>query len=305
MKGLNLHRTIATFLCFLLLLGPVSSSAEEIVGGESASTSAAEITTSPAIPADPAPSAEVVPDADSPQETAPSQTTIESSLLETTVNPQVDPGTPAVPDAVLPDNTDPVAPIDQTPVEAVEVPAPDVAPDVSIPVPVVDPSINIQPIVADEVPDITPMDVVELKPKKEYTFELQGRAIPTNAKTDWTKSQTEKEKITPTKQVTSSVSLDLAPDQETLEVSGLCKDPYYVVLLYKSAEDYDKSPSSYIFNKAFDCVGGNYTYAISDLPKDLASGTYYLLIGGQGNKGGWKPISSLSPIIITNQKDAE
>ncbi|MDB5266446.1 MAG: hypothetical protein JWN89_261 [Parcubacteria group bacterium] len=219
------------------------------------------------------------------------QVTIDSSLLETTVNPQADTLTPQVPDAPPTDDAT-TTPIDIPPdADPVSMPAPVIAPDIAL-------------VIEVDVLEVTPMDVVELQPKKEYTFALQGNTIPAKATTDWTKSQTEKEKSRPVKQVSNAVALDVQSNG-VLEVSGACTDPYYVVLLYKSADDYDKSPASYIFNKAFDCVGGRYSYAISDLPKDLASGTYYLLVGGQGAKGGWKPISSLAPIAITNQKDAQ
>lgn len=83
-----------------------------------------------------------------------------------------------------------------------------------------------------------------------------------------------------------------------ISVSGVCNNTYYVILLYKNQNDYTDNPGSYIINKAYDCVSHAYSYAISDLPNNLANGTYYLLVAEMGDSGGWTPITGLTPVDI-------
>jgi hypothetical protein len=159
-------------------------------------------------------------------------------------------------------------------------PVEDVAPD---------PSVETLDVPVDEVAEI-PEEVLE--PTKEYTFDLVGDGIPTNESPEWQIGVASTDRITEIPEVDVST-------EHVLEVSGECTDPYYVILLYKNQGDYDQNPASYIFNKAYRCIDGQYHYALSELPFNLQSGTFYLLVAGQGEKGSWKPITALIPVGIT------
>ena len=95
----------------------------------------------------------------------------------------------------------------------------------------------------------------------------------------------------------------VVPDttQGALDISGTCTDRYFVVLVYANADDYSNNPGSYIFNKAFDCVGGRYSYSLKDFPSTLVDGTYYILIGGENEKDPWYPVSALMPVQIKRE----
>lgn len=80
-------------------------------------------------------------------------------------------------------------------------------------------------------------------------------------------------------------------------VAGVCRDAYFVVLLYKERTAYESDPDSYILNRAFPCTGA-YHYTLDALPRSLPDGTYQLLIGEQGEVGDWVPISALTELRI-------
>jgi len=218
------------------------------------------------------------------------QQTAEGSNLENTLNPQeanvqpgIDPnasatevGTTAPPAVVI--VIDPVSPIGTLPIDPVTV----------VPVTTVMPS----PVVAPPVQIYTPQD---LEPEKTYAFTIEGNAIATKSTPDWAKDGSKK---TVSKQVYAVPTFVTDSVTGDLTISGKCADPYFVVLIYQKAQDYDKSPTSYVFNKAFDCTGGQYSYDLKELPPSISKGTYYLLIGGQGDSGSWKPITALTPVTI-------
>lgn len=140
---------------------------------------------------------------------------------------------------------------------------------------------------------------VQLEPESKFTFDVVSGAIATKKNPDWDRSkQNNKKKVA---YVTNVPTLSADNTEGVLDVSGSCADKYFVVLIYANKEDYDKNPSSYIFNKAFDCKGGSYDYSLKDLPESLPDGTYYLLIGGQGDSGSWSPITALITIIINKR----
>lgn len=116
----------------------------------------------------------------------------------------------------------------------------------------------------------------------DFVMQISGKKIPTNRKLGDTES------------VTTSVD----PVEGVLTVAGSCSDVYYVVLLYKNQTDYEQDPRSFIVNRAFPCVNGSYTYALADVPVNIQNGTYYLLIGEQGEKGSWRPVTELQEVSI-------
>ncbi len=83
-----------------------------------------------------------------------------------------------------------------------------------------------------------------------------------------------------------------------MSVSGACASPYFVVLLFKNQMDYEVDPRSFILNRAYPCEGGAYDYSIDRLPPTLENGTYYLMVGEQGERGPWTPATGLTEITI-------
>ena len=232
------------------------------------------------------------------QDTSNTQPTILGTALESTTNPQDAGAIPPVdatsstttPDVTSDSTTTPlVFAIDSTTTLEVIGQAIDPA------VPVVDP--NVPHSIEPSTPTPVVLPLKELAPKPEYAFAIVGTSIPSKrnvAKPDGTLIQ----------EPTIPAVLTPTVDNETgvVKVSGACTNVYYVVLLFKNPGDYIDEPASYIVNRAYPCVGGTYSYSISDLPYNLGNGTYYLLVGEQGNKGGWAPITDIMPITINRNQ---
>lgn len=210
------------------------------------------------------------------------QQSIESGLLEEAANPQSDPLQEAIKviDAAAADDEGEGTTVTGEETETIEVPPADT---------------EVVETLAPETEKVAELDMETLVPTKEFTFEIAGTQIATKETPEW--SDDDAGSIGSAENVTTAP--DLSIDTHTLNISGSCTDPYYVILIYRNAGDYNRDPASYIFNRAFFCEGGRYSYALADLPFNLESGTFYLLVGGQGPKGSWKPISALTPIGIT------
>jgi hypothetical protein len=226
----------------------------------------------------------------SPQQATTSQTTIDSSDVQNADNPQTGSST----------NSTISTDASSTPTDAssgddqeIIVDTPTTTPATEI-VPTPD---TVVQDVAPQTDDVATLPNAVLTPTKEYTFALSGQSIATQQTPDWNQDATNTPS-TPDKTVTASPALN-ANDTNGLTVSGACSDPYFVILLYKNQSDYNNNPSSYIFNKAYPCENESYSYQISQLPFNLESGTFYLLVAGQGVKGSWKPITALIPVGIT------
>ncbi len=151
------------------------------------------------------------------------------------------------------------------------------------------------------------LSIAVKKEKSKFGFRLLGGSIAAARNPDWKKRLADRKRAQ-SSQAGQPDSTDItnlpnaAPDAENgLNISGACADKYFVVLVYANSQDYNQNPSSYIYNKAFDCLNGQYFYSIKDLPETLQGGNYYLLIGGQGDVGSWKPITALLPINIQKQ----
>jgi hypothetical protein len=134
--------------------------------------------------------------------------------------------------------------------------------------------------------------VADLAPKPEYTFAMTGKRIAAKRIIRDAAGKTQAEDIAQT--ITPAI------DNATgiMQVSGSCSNTYYVILLFKNQDDYARDPKSYILDKAYPCASGNFSYQIADLPDSLEDGTYYLLVGEEGDKGPWAPITQLTEITI-------
>lgn len=96
------------------------------------------------------------------------------------------------------------------------------------------------------------------------------------------------------------VEVGVVDDRGALQLSGSCSDAYYVILLFRGAEDYITERSSFLVNRAYPCEAGRYSYTISNasnLPTNL-DGEYHLLIGEQGETGPWRAVSEAIPVQI-------
>jgi hypothetical protein len=102
------------------------------------------------------------------------------------------------------------------------------------------------------------------------------------------------------KKINTNTALTVAPleSDALFTVAGSCDTKYFVVLLYKNADDYNVNPSSYVFNRAYLCENGSYKYSVNEIPGSFSGGTYYILIAGQGDTGSWRPITSITPITV-------
>lgn len=234
------------------------------------------------------------------QDTANTQPTIPSDTLEDTSNPETEitVETIVIPVEEAASSTPPEqelsgrdeAAADPLPVEeatsTLDIVAEDIGPEVKDEQPAQDPI----PLVAEEVASVA---LADLTPDPEFTFSLTGRQIPSKR----TFISREGKKVGE-----QTVTAPLVPQVDNatgvVSVSGQCSDVYFVVLLYRNQNDYLDDPSTYIVNRAFPCTNGSYSYAIADLPNNLANGQYYLLVGQQGERGAWTPITSLTEITI-------
>ncbi|MFZ2555699.1 MAG: hypothetical protein WAZ27_02925 [Minisyncoccia bacterium] len=126
-------------------------------------------------------------------------------------------------------------------------------------------------------------------PEPDFEFELTGKQIAT------------KRAVLPRRPFDAEPdALVVDNDKGIMNISGACSDVYYVILLFKNVTDYEKDPGSYVVNKAYLCIGGEYSYSLAQLPASLKDGTYYLLVGQQGESGLWKPITDLTEVVINN-----
>lgn len=130
---------------------------------------------------------------------------------------------------------------------------------------------------------------------KEYNFDIGG-AEKANDELEWySRENIEKlDKFLSSKK-DRGISINTEDESKALTISGLCRDEYYVILLYKNRDDYAKNPSSAVYNSAFEC-DGKINHRLET--ENLISGNYYLLIGEQGNTGTWIPVSDLIKISL-------
>ncbi len=229
------------------------------------------------------------------QQTTSDQNTTPGNILESTLNPQTESIATTTPEGNGESTPDPEPTIPQA--ESIATTTPEGNNE---------PTPDSEPIISEveESPEVLAVFGPEnFDPKPQFRFRLGEQKIPAKKalKHNADKVPVEKnktDKIVNNDEVASEVVVSTDDDRGVIEVSGVCNDKYYVVLLYKNVNDYDTNPGSYIVNRAYPCISGSYLYAIDRLPEQLADGTYYLLMAEMGEKGSWVPISSIRPIDI-------
>jgi hypothetical protein len=139
----------------------------------------------------------------------------------------------------------------------------------------------------------------ELEPKPEFVLSVNtGKKVP--AKRMVKRQVFEHGKMMMREEVqTITTEPQLSVDQDgRMTISGQCLQKYYVVMVYRNATDYDRDRASAIVNRAYECEGGSFTYRLDRLPNTLPDGTYFILIGEQGETGTWVPSSALMEVTI-------
>jgi len=95
------------------------------------------------------------------------------------------------------------------------------------------------------------------------------------------------------------LSLKKSADASSLVVTGVCNSPYFVVLIYRSPDDYINHPASFLYDAANPCASdGTFSFDMATLSLTIPDGTYSLLIGSEGTEGTWIPISPVIPITL-------
>ncbi len=228
------------------------------------------------------------------QHTAAAQTTVTGDMLESTANPETgstsqsisiplasEPAIAATstPQPVAQLGVDPGVPVEQS-TTALHIVALNVITD-----PTTQTSVRVVPP--------HPVSLQDLTPQPDFTFTLTGKQIPTQRNLEDNSGAVVGKEI-----VAAPLASQVDNTKGVVSVSGQCSDTNFVVLLFKNATDYAQDPRSYIVNRAYPCVGGAFSYLIGDLPSSLPNGNYYLLVGEEGSRGAWKPITSLTEISI-------
>jgi hypothetical protein len=234
------------------------------------------------------------------QDTFNTQDSVTADVLESTTNPDVVPTenssvvsveTASTTDVIV----EPGEPADTSSGESDVTTVAEGALDV-IPSDVLEQDPTVQAPVGDPAELSPVLDERELQPKPEYVFALSGNIIPTKrvVNEDGTKREEEtvSDVVVPTVDNVTGV----------VRIEGACTDVYYVVLLFKNQDDYANDPRSFIVNRAYPCIDGHYSYEINRLPVNLENGKYYLLVGSQGERGMWKPITGLTEITINRSQ---
>jgi hypothetical protein len=222
------------------------------------------------------------------QDTTNTQDTVTADVLQGTEDPvelatstiAIEPLATTTGDIIIPTEEQP----EPTPIEE-EIVLDVVAEDVVVDVPVEE--VAIEPLTA--APALSEED---LAPKPEYTFAMTGKKLATQRTV---KTPDGKEHI---EAVAAAVTPEIDNTTGTMRIGGACDDTYFVVLLFRNQDDYARDPRSYILNKAFPCENKSFSYDIAELPSSLSNGTYYLLVGSQGERGAWTPITGLTEITI-------
>lgn len=161
-----------------------------------------------------------------------------------------------------------------------------------------------QPVVQQDNPPPVVVAPADLAPDPEYVFSVHtGKRIDTKRVVK--KGVMVGKNIITTDVVETVSALPTISADNTngvLNVSGSCTDKYYAILVFKNPEDYERDRNAYIVNRSYPCTTGSFSVTLSDLPPTLPDGTYYVMVGSQGDWGPWTPITGLSEVQINNNQ---
>ncbi len=174
-----------------------------------------------------------------------------------------------------------------------------------------------EPVVADSQASTTKADLVEqpvaLLPEQlplinptESPFAyipsralrlLTGRAIQSVISLPWQDVNEAKKRL---KELSGSASVTYDAEREDIVLDGTCNEEYYVVLIFRKADDYQKNPNTAVYNSASQC-SGSFSVALGPIIEsigNLKAGTYHILVASQSEGGGWIPISPIAPFQV-------
>jgi hypothetical protein len=89
---------------------------------------------------------------------------------------------------------------------------------------------------------------------------------------------------------TFSYGLGLYSDKTELNISGICADAYYAVLIFNMDVDYREQANMAVYNSAQPCKSGERFSAEINLDKAVSArpGRYYYFVADQGRSGLWR-----------------
>jgi hypothetical protein len=129
------------------------------------------------------------------------------------------------------------------------------------------------------------------------TFSLARTVIPAEEVLPWMEYDYRIENIEDSEEVSKSVAVENSRN-DGITVSGACKQSYFTVLVFSDPEAYATAPRTALFNSAYPCDNGAYSYSLVPTTLNLPEGEYYLLVADQPESGPWIPISAIMPFTI-------
>lgn len=141
---------------------------------------------------------------------------------------------------------------------------------------------------------VAPVNVIE------QVLSLDRSVIPTTEVLPWQPVDFRTEYEDTAKDITRSVATIDARTEDII-LSGSCKRDYFTVLVFPTPTAYADAPRTALFNSAYPCDNGLYSYRLTPGLLKLKTGTYYLLVADQPEDGPWVPISALMPFSVEEQ----
>ncbi len=138
-------------------------------------------------------------------------------------------------------------------------------------------------------------------PPPQYTLHMSSTFTVNTKNLSWVpEAATSTATMTPPTSQIGVVPVVSVTPSGTIQVSGPCFGNYYTILIFRNPGDYSMDPALALFNEASPCVNNSFSQTIGnyDLPPQLASGTYYLMIANQGKRGPWQPDPTVYPIVL-------
>jgi hypothetical protein len=144
------------------------------------------------------------------------------------------------------------------------------------------------------VPTSTP-EIIKI-PQKYLSFSLEGNPIKSEKDLPWFPGKFKTEGS----QENTGINIGISGQGSSkIILNGACQKDYFVILVFSRPNDYVEDPSRFIYNKAFPCQNGSYSYELNDLSEDIPEGTYYFMVAEEGLTGPWQPITAIQPVRIS------
>lgn len=109
----------------------------------------------------------------------------------------------------------------------------------------------------------TSLSIESFTPVPVRQFSLTSHTIKTKKIT----KNVDKDTVNESQNLNTAINPTIDNTKGTISLSGSCSSTYFVVLLFKNANDYIDNPTSAILNKAFDCVNNSFSYTVDELDR--------------------------------------